>query len=270
MPIIPLKCPSCGGQLTVDSEKDAAICNYCGNPYVVKDAIVKNYITNVTNINADTVNIINNNQEEGFEILAGVLLGYTGSKTDVVIPNTVKRIGKGAFKDLPITSVVFSKEVTVIQEHAFENCTELNEIVFNEGLVEIEKKAFGSCTSITQLLFPDSLRLIGESAFELCKNIHSIRVSASIEEQIMVFPIDMVLKEIILSDAISYSTYINGIAKFGRLYDTITITGSPEAKSKLKEFQVFNWKNNGVCAHCGGYFTGIRKKCSYCGIVKDY
>lgn len=44
MPIIPLTCPSCGANLTVDSFKDAAICEFCGKPYVVKDAIVNNYI----------------------------------------------------------------------------------------------------------------------------------------------------------------------------------------------------------------------------------
>ena len=51
MPIVPLKCPFCSASLTVESSKDAAICDFCGTPYVVRDAIVNNYISNVTSIN---------------------------------------------------------------------------------------------------------------------------------------------------------------------------------------------------------------------------
>lgn len=51
MPIIPLKCPNCGGSLSINSEKDADICEYCKEAFVVKDAIVNNYISYVVNNN---------------------------------------------------------------------------------------------------------------------------------------------------------------------------------------------------------------------------
>ena len=72
MPIIPLKCPICGADLEINSDNDAALCSACGSPFVVKDAIVKNYISNVTNINLNggTVNVFN---EKDFVIKAGVL-----------------------------------------------------------------------------------------------------------------------------------------------------------------------------------------------------
>lgn len=58
MPFVQAKCENCGGLLQVDSSKKAAICPYCGTPYVVQDAI-NNYITNIGNLHADVVNVSN-------------------------------------------------------------------------------------------------------------------------------------------------------------------------------------------------------------------
>ena len=43
MPLVAAKCTSCGAALTVDNSKDAAICEFCGTPFIVEKAI-----TNVT------------------------------------------------------------------------------------------------------------------------------------------------------------------------------------------------------------------------------
>ena len=62
MPLTPATCPKCGGTLDVDSELEAAVCKYCGTPFIVEKAInVFNtthnttYVTNSTN----TTNISN-------------------------------------------------------------------------------------------------------------------------------------------------------------------------------------------------------------------
>ena len=36
MKLIKAKCPNCGANLDVDPTQDAAICKYCGTPYVVE------------------------------------------------------------------------------------------------------------------------------------------------------------------------------------------------------------------------------------------
>ena len=56
MSLVQAKCENCTGILEVDSTKKAAICPYCGTPYVVQDAI-NNYITNIGTLHADVVNI---------------------------------------------------------------------------------------------------------------------------------------------------------------------------------------------------------------------
>ena len=36
MPFVAAKCPQCGAQLKVNDEKDAAICEFCGTPFIVE------------------------------------------------------------------------------------------------------------------------------------------------------------------------------------------------------------------------------------------
>lgn len=39
MPFVQAKCPECGGLVEVDNEKRAGLCQHCGQPFVVEDAI---------------------------------------------------------------------------------------------------------------------------------------------------------------------------------------------------------------------------------------
>ena len=79
MPIIPLKCPSCGAQLQADSDSAILTCKYCGTNSVMKDAIVQNYIQNTVNINAATVNVCS---QKDFVIRGGVLEKYCGESVE--------------------------------------------------------------------------------------------------------------------------------------------------------------------------------------------
>lgn len=65
MPLVPAKCTVCGAVLTIDSTKEAAVCQSCGNAFVVENAI-NNYNTYnniVNNITADTV-VVNAESEK--------------------------------------------------------------------------------------------------------------------------------------------------------------------------------------------------------------
>lgn len=61
MALVPAKCTQCGGNITVDNQKDAAICPFCGTPYIVEQAINNYNITNNNHIHANVVNIVNQN-----------------------------------------------------------------------------------------------------------------------------------------------------------------------------------------------------------------
>ena len=78
MPLVQAKCPNCGGTLSVEDSKKAAVCQFCNEAFVVEDA-VNNYITNhITN------NTVNNNIGDG-----AVVNVYANSRS---IPALLERV----------------------------------------------------------------------------------------------------------------------------------------------------------------------------------
>lgn len=55
MPFVQAKCPECGGMLAVDDSKKAVNCQFCGEAFIVQEA-VNNYNTYITNDNRTTHN----------------------------------------------------------------------------------------------------------------------------------------------------------------------------------------------------------------------
>jgi hypothetical protein len=89
----------------------------------------------------------------------GVLYDYNGTVEDVVIPETVKRIGNDAF--------------------AYHS--EINEITLPESIVEICDGAFYSCTSISKIVLPDSVKNIAVGAFTDCSSLKTVVTGKGIE-----------------------------------------------------------------------------------------
>lgn len=50
MPLVMAQCTNCGGSLEVDNTKEAAVCPFCGQAYIVEKAIQQFNITNTTHI----------------------------------------------------------------------------------------------------------------------------------------------------------------------------------------------------------------------------
>ena len=201
MPIIPLKYPNCGGDLQVDSEKDAAICSHCGKPYIVKDAIVNNYITffttnNITNSNNIKTDSVNINLKEDYVIRSGVLVDYRGESPIVEIPDNVTEIGENAFKGRKVTNVSIPSSVKRIGDNAFSGCTELTELRIPSSVETIGKQSaenlslfFDENSKIEEvnkwdvkiLHFPDGVTCIGRKSFALCSYLESITIPNSVK-----------------------------------------------------------------------------------------
>ena len=59
MPLVAAKCTSCGAALTVDNSKEAAICEFCGTPFIVEKAITNLFMgeNNRISIESAIINI---------------------------------------------------------------------------------------------------------------------------------------------------------------------------------------------------------------------
>ena len=203
MAMIPAKCTQCGANISVDDTKEAGICENCGTAFITEKAII-NYNT-VNNYHADVVNIYSA-QSEGFEIKAGVLIKYNGSKDIVTVPDEVKIIGKSAFANLEglvsvtlpnsvqeIEGYAFSKckslkivslpsSIKKIPSHCFYACESLTMIDVPFGCLEIDSSAFSSCTKLTHISLPNSLQIIQDDAFHACRSLESIVIPESVKQ----------------------------------------------------------------------------------------
>lgn len=172
--MVECKCTNCGSVLSVSSDKDAAICEFCGSAFVVDKAINNYNISN--NITAEVVNIIGTSSAD-FQIRAGVLVKYNGAETDVIVPSTVTHIGQKAFKGcVGLRSVVLPDSVTTICEEAFKECKGLTTITIPDSVIDIEYEAFADCTSLTSVRLPQKLTAISTGLFMGCSKLKSLTI----------------------------------------------------------------------------------------------
>ena len=118
--------------------------------------------------------------DSDFVIKDGVLLQYSGTDTDVVIPDDVTEIGDSAFKNnTNIKKVTFSKNIKKINQSAFYSCTNLETVIFNNLISSIGNSAFYGCTKLSGVLkISENTRSVGNYSFANCTSLTSVEIAA--------------------------------------------------------------------------------------------
>lgn len=110
-------------------------------------------------------------EEKAFYVLSGT----AGSTKNIitakklVIPSTVKVIGKNAFSALEnLTEIIFDGEsrLETIGDEAFLDCKKLTEFTIPTAVTSIGKKAFSGCEKLNIESLPQGLTSLAESVFE--------------------------------------------------------------------------------------------------------
>lgn len=85
--------------------------------------------------------------------------------SEVVLPETIRKVGKEAFYYLTdIKKVNMPSSLTEIGEDAFWS-TGISEVILPDGLKTVGKKAFQYCNDLTKLVIPQSVESISGNAF---------------------------------------------------------------------------------------------------------
>ena len=104
----------------------------------------------------------------------GTFMSHTTLKK-VTLPDTITEIGYNGFAYCrPLESINIPSGVTTIKGHAFEGCNQLTEITLPAGLISVETYAFADCAGLTEVTIPNKVTSIGSKAFAYCDNLRSI------------------------------------------------------------------------------------------------
>ena len=111
------------------------------------------------------------------------IVGYNGTDTNLVIPDTVNVDGEDiVIKEITtktfynctwLTSITIPDSVTTIGAWAFSGCSNLTTVTIGENsqLTTIGSNAFYDCSSLTSIYIPISVATIGNYAFRDCSNL---------------------------------------------------------------------------------------------------
>ena len=106
-------------------------------------------------------------REKGdFLISGGVLVAYRGQESEVTIPDSVRVIAAGCFKDHEeIRKLVLPESLTDIGEEAFAYCAGLENVSWPGKIRTIADRAFCGC-GLSKAVLPATLESIGLQAFD--------------------------------------------------------------------------------------------------------
>lgn len=159
---------------TVPSKLNPSSKVYNGTPVTLSETTIllavayseNKYRSSVANFSAFIIPYADENELTVDE--SGTLLSYSGSATNITIPETVngikiKKIGENVFSGSDITEIVFSKAVTEIGNSAFLNCENLRTIsAYNAS--KIGENALYGCINLRNIYLGE-LSEIGKYSF---------------------------------------------------------------------------------------------------------
>ena len=197
-----------------------------------------------------------------FNIVEGVLIEYTGTDKNVVIPDGVLVIDKFAFPR-DITSVVIPNSVLAINKYAFSGCKCLKNVDIPDSVTSICESAFKECTGLTSVKFGKGIKKIGEFAFYKCTNLKEVTIeSGKIEEY--AFADCTGLEKVVLGCA-KIKDSVFGSSKEGKINELFvrkTVKKIPQ--SVLLEFENIYFEADEKKA------KSTIKKTKFGGIMQDY
>ena len=97
------------------------------------------------------------------------------------IPAGAQTIGTGICRGCTSLESVTLPALSMIPDHAFQECKALAAVQLPETVTVIGEGAFGNCRALTELYLPDNVKHIGTDAFKECRSLAEIRFPEELE-----------------------------------------------------------------------------------------
>ena len=116
------------------------------------------------------------------------ILKYTGTDTEVTIPNKIENLpvtalGDYAFAECKnIVGVEVPDTVTDMGSWTFCNCENLQVVNIPNGVTRLRERLFLNCYSLVQVNIPETVTVLEGWCFERCDSITSITIPDSVTE----------------------------------------------------------------------------------------
>ena len=110
---------------------------------------------------------------EEFTVVNGVVTGYKGKASEIIIPDGVTAIGKEVFRNMNINSVVIPESCTEIKGQAFYGCKKLTRVVLPDNGIFLGPQCFFQCTAIKEINIPESAEF-SHTPFSYTADFHEI------------------------------------------------------------------------------------------------
>ncbi len=109
---------------------------------------------------------------------------------EAVLPESVKEIGAGAFKNSSLVKINLPDSLESIGPFAFYDCL-LTSVEIPPSVTVIETSAFAFCSRLETVVIPDSVKTIKKDAFRYCGKLNRaiLPESAEIEKGAFDFPV---------------------------------------------------------------------------------
>ena len=102
---------------------------------------------------------------------------------ELTIPDTVRHVGKGAFKENNnLKEIIFEGKSVVIEDEAFSWCRALKRITLPKDIKRIGNRLFEYCKSLIEINIPDGVTEIGDSVFNDCISLKTIEIPYMVEK----------------------------------------------------------------------------------------
>lgn len=114
--------------------------------------------------------------DKAFWVVTGLGNGDHGLTMDTIeLPQSVKRIGKQAFRACGLRNIILPDDITTLEEETFLNCQQLESVTLPTNLRKMEYSAFEGC-GIKSVVIPKGVESIGVGCFDRCFQLSSIDV----------------------------------------------------------------------------------------------